>query len=87
MPKEKPKNIQISLVLFRKIIMFMELCDITDCTPELQQLFQSIFSELIAKQESIELRNAYSKVAFATDEKQKKDALAAYVEKKELKGI
>jgi hypothetical protein len=82
--KEKPKNIQIPLEVFKNMIKFMEYCDIRDCTPELQQLYRSIFSVLIAKQDSMDLRDAYAKVVFAEDDKQRKDARIAYLEQKEL---
>ena len=82
--KEKPKNVQIPLTIFKDIIAFMECCDITDCEPEFQQLYRRIFSTLIDKQTSIDLRDAYSKVVFAGDEKQKSEALKTYLEKKEL---
>ena len=85
--KERPKNIQIPVELFKNMIKFMECCDIRDCTPELQQLYRSIFSALIAKQESMDLRDAYAKVVFADDEKQREDARAAYLEQKEMGGI
>lgn len=82
--KKKPKNVQIPLTIFKDIIAFMECCDITGCEPEFQQLYRRIFSTLLAKQESLELRDAYAKVVFAGDEKQKKEALKAYLEQKEL---
>jgi hypothetical protein len=85
--KEKAKNIQIPLETFKNMIRFMECCDIRDCTPELQQLYRSIFSVLIAKQESMDLRDAYAKVVFAEDESQRKDARAAYLEQKEIGGL
>jgi hypothetical protein len=42
---------------------------------------------LIAKQESLDLRDAYAKVVFAEDEKQRKDARTAYLKQKESGGI
>lgn len=62
----------------------MECCDITECNDELQKLYRSIFSALIDKQESMDLRNAYSKVVFAKDDEQRKAARTAYLEQKEL---
>jgi len=82
--KEKTKNIQIPLELFKNITTFMKCCDITDCEPELQKLYRVIFSALIAKQESMDLRDSYAKVVFANDEHQRKEARAAYLEQKEL---
>jgi hypothetical protein len=82
--KEKPKNVQIPLTIFKDIIAFMECCDISGCEPAFQQLYRRIFSALIAKQDSLELRDAYAKVVFASDEKQKKEALKEYLEQKAL---
>jgi len=82
--KEKPKNVQIPLALFKNIITFMECCDISDCEPKLQQLYRGIFSALLTKKDSIDLRDAYAKVVFAEDEYQRKDARIAYLEQKEL---
>lgn len=82
--KEKPKNVQIPLTIFKDIIAFMECCDTSGCELEFQQLYRRIFSALISKQESLELRDAYAKVVFAGDENQKKAALKEYLEQKAL---
>ena len=80
----KPKKVQISLEVFHKIIAFMECCDTSDCDPDFKQLYRDIYSCLIEKRDSMELRESYAKVVFAGDEAQKKEALAAYLEQKEL---
>lgn len=80
----KPKKVQIPLEIFHKIIAFMECCDTSDCDPNFKQLYRDIFSCLIDKRDSMELRESYSKVVFAKDEGQKKEALTVYLEQKEL---
>jgi len=80
----KPKKVQIPLETFHQIISFMECCDISDCEPGFQKLYRDIFSVLIEKQSSLELRDAYAKVVFANDGKQRKQACTAYLEQKEL---
>jgi len=81
---EKSKKVQIPFELFKKIIAFMECCDISDCSPDLQELYRDVFSGLIAKQESIDLRVTYAKVVFADGENQRNQARTEYLEKKEL---
>ena len=81
---ETPKKVQIPLELFKKIIAFMECCDITDCDPDLQDLYRYVFSGLIDKRDSMELRDAYAKVVFADGDDQRKQARIAYLEQKEL---
>ena len=80
----KPKQVQIPVEIFHKIIAFMECCDIADCEPDFKKLYREIFSCLIEKRDSMELRESYAKVVFAGNEGQKKEALAAYLEQKEL---
>ena len=80
----KSKKVQIPLEIFHKIIAFMECCDITDCEPGFKKLYRDIFSCLIEKRDSMELRESYAKVVFAKDGGQKKEALTAYLEQKEL---
>jgi len=82
--KGKGKNIQIPLELFKNIIKFMERCNTTDCTPEFQQLYRIIYSALIDKQDSMDLREAYARVVYAEDEGERKDALTTYLELKEV---
>lgn len=65
----------------------MECCDITDCESNFKKLYRDIFSCLIEKRDSMELRESYAKVVFAEDEGQKKEALAAYLEQKELNSL
>ena len=63
----------------------MECCDISGCDdPELKKLYRDIVSGLVEKQGNIELRESYAKVVYANGDRQKKDALAAYIEQKEL---
>jgi len=81
---KKPQKVQIPLELFNKIIAFMKYCDISDCEPNLQKLYRDVFSGLITKQESIELRDAYAKIVTADGEEQRKQARIAYLEQKEL---
>jgi len=81
---KKPKQVQIPAETFHKIIAFMECCDISDCDPDFKKLYRDIFSCLIEKRDSMELRESYAKVVFAGDEDQKKEALTAYLEQKEL---
>ena len=81
---EKSKKVQIPHELFKKTITFMRCCDISDCDPDLQILYRDVFSGLIAKQESIELREAYAKVVHAGGEAQRDQARIAYLEQKEL---
>jgi len=80
----KSKKVQIPLEIFHKIIAFMECCDTSDCDPDFKQLYREICSCLIEKRDSMELRESYAKVVFAGDEEKKKEALAAYLEQKEL---
>lgn len=81
---KKPKQVQIPVEIFHKIIAFLECCDISGCEPDFQKLYRDIFSRLIDKRDSMELRESYAKVVFAGDEGQKKEALVAYLEQKEL---
>jgi hypothetical protein len=80
----KTKKVQIPIAIFHKIISFMECCDTSGCDPNFKQLYRDIFSCLIEKRDSMELRESYAKVVFAEGEGQKKEALAAYLEQKEL---
>ena len=81
---EKPKNVQIPLTLFTKIIKFMEWWDISDWEPAMQQQYREIFSALIEKRDSMDLRSAYANVVFAKDDDQRNQARTAYLEQKEL---
>jgi len=81
---KKPQKVQIRIELFNKIIAFMKHCDISDCEPNLQKLYRDVFSGLITKQESIELRDAYAKIVIADGEEQRKQARIAYLEQKEM---
>jgi len=84
---KKPKQVQIPVEIFHKIIVFLECCDTTGCEPDFQKLYRDIFSCLIDKRDSMELRESYAKVVFAEDEGQKKEALTAYLEQKELNQV
>ena len=81
---QKPKQVQIPVETFHKIIAFMECCDTSGCDSDFQKLYRDIFSCLIEKRDNMELRESYAKVIFAGDEGQKKEALTAYLERKEL---
>ena len=80
----KAKKVQIPIETFHKMIAFMECCDTTDCEPDFKKLYRDIFSCLIEKRDSMELRESYAKVVFAKDDGQKKEALKAYLEHKEM---
>ena len=81
---KKPKQVQMPVEVFHKIIFFMECCDTSGCEPDFKKLYKEILSCLVDKRDSMELRESYSKVVFAGDEEQKKEALAAYLEQKEM---
>ena len=83
----KTKKVQIPLEIFHKIIDFLECCDISDCEPGFKKLYRDIFSCLIEKRDSMELRESYAKVIFAKNDGQKKEALTAYLEQKELNNL
>ena len=83
----KTKKVQIPLEIFHKMIAFMECCDTSDCEPDFKKLYRDIFSCLIEKRDSMELRESYAKVVFAKDDGQKKEALTAYLEHKEMNNL
>jgi hypothetical protein len=80
----KTKKVQIPVETLHKMIVFMECCDISGCEPDFQKLYRDIFTVLIDKRDSMELRDAYTKVVFAKDEDARKEARIAYLEQKEL---
>ena len=77
-----PRYIQIPHALFDKIYLFFEYLDITN------QSFPNFYGccgillELRKKQQSINIRNTYTKIKQATDNNQKRTAYADYVKLK-----
>ena len=80
----KTKKVQIPIDTLHMMIEFMECCDVSTCDPSFKKLYRDIFSVLIDKRDSMELREAYTKVVFAKDEDSRKEASIAYLEQKEL---
>jgi len=76
------RNIQIPYALFDRIYLFFEYLDITNQSFPNYYACGVILSELRKKQQSINLRNTYTKIKQATDNNQKRTAYADYVKLK-----
>ena len=79
------QNVQIPMPLFEAIMSFFYYLELSN------HQFPSIFdvhgmcSELTVKQESINLRKAYSNIIYAKGDEQKRSARADYLKLKEKK--
>ena len=65
---KKPKNIMIPFELFEQIIHVLELLDVSHCAPFIQYEHEQVLAALLAKQDKLDLRDAYAKVIFAEND-------------------
>ena len=80
------KNINIPLTLFNKIIDLMECWDVSDYAPHIKTDYCDVLFALSKKKQSIELRDAYSKIINADTEDEQHLARMKYlIEKRNLR--
>jgi len=73
------KNITIPLPLFSKITNLLDNLDISDIPPFLRTDYSDILFAMMKKQQSIELREAYSKIINADSDDDRHDARMRYL--------
>ena len=73
------KNITIPYALFLKIISLLDSWDISDYSPSSLEDYFDVLCALQKKQQSIELRNAYSQIINAESPEQRHDARMQYL--------
>ena len=73
------KNITIPLSLFSKITYLLDNMDISDIPPYLRSDYADILFALMKKQQSIELREAYSKIINADSDVDRHDSRMQYL--------
>lgn len=82
--KQKTPNVQIPLTLFKKIIEVLECWDVSRYDCVIQDEYRDILSALRAKQDNIDLRDAYAKILHAQDDDQRHAARMIYLQQKRL---
>jgi len=75
-------NVLIPITLFKKIIELLEYWDISNYDLSIQDDYRDILDALRAKQESMDLRNTYTKIILAKDEDQRHMARMNYLQHK-----
>ena len=73
------KNITIPTSLFSKMTYLLDNMDISDIPPYLRSDYADILFALMKKQQSIELRDAYSKIINADPDVDRHDARMQYL--------
>jgi hypothetical protein len=79
------QNIQIPLVLFKKLMSFFICLSFGDYKFPALYDFNGIYAELLAKQDKINLRTAYTNTILAKEDGQKLQAYANYKKLKYIK--
>lgn len=74
-----PKNVQIPYAVFSKTIDFLDLIDISEYNQHIQEEYFDVIFALAAKQRSIELRDAYSRLASAENDDDRHEARMRYL--------
>jgi len=82
MSDAKQRNIQIPLVLFKKIIELLEYWDVSGYDLTIQSEHHAVLCALRTKQSSLDLRKAYSQIIYAKDEDQRDEARMRYLRQK-----
>jgi hypothetical protein len=80
------KNITIPFSLFTRIIEFLEFIDVPEYSSHHGQEYDSILYALLKKKQSIELRDAYARIAYAKNEDERFDARMQYLHQRRLLG-
>jgi hypothetical protein len=78
------KNITIPFSLFTRIIELLEFMDVPEYTSHYGQEYDSILYALLKKKQSIELRDAYSRIVYAKNDDDRFDARMQYLQQKRL---
>ena len=79
----KSENVKIPLPLLTKIIDLLDYWDIAGYDPAVQNLFDLVYRALTKKLQSLELRDAYAKIVYATNEDARHAARILYLQQKQ----
>jgi hypothetical protein len=80
------KNITIPFSLFTRIIEFLEFIDVPEYSSNHRQEYDSILYALLKKKQSIELRDAYARIAYAKNDDERFDARMQYLHQRRMMG-
>ena len=80
--KRQPNNILIPFSLFEKILEVLECCDVSGSGLVVQKEHSEALCALRAKQDSIDLREAYSNIVRAKNDDQRGNARDQYLRRK-----
>ena len=76
------KNVKIPLPLLSRTINLLEHLDVSNYDYAIQYDFDSVYMAFLKKRQSLELREAYSKIVFAKDEDTRFEARMRYLQQK-----
>ena len=76
------KNVKIPLALLTQTVELLEKIDVSDHDYTFQHDFDNVYFAFLKKQQSIELRDAYSQIIFAEDEDARFQARMRYLKNK-----
>ena len=76
------KNVKIPLPLLARTIDLLEQLDVSNYDYAIQYDFDCVYMAFLKKRQSLELREAYSKIIFAEDEDTRFEARMRYLQQK-----
>jgi len=80
----KPKNVQIPLDIFKKLIEFLEYWDVSQLDPGIHNDYTIMLTALHKKRDSLDLRDSYAKIIHADDDDKRFSARMDYLQHKRL---
>ena len=78
-------NIKIPQELLAQVIYLLEHIDISSYDPAIRHDYNAVYMAFLKKEQSIELRDAYSKMVFAENEEERTEARLNYLRLKRLR--
>jgi len=78
----KPDNVKIPLPLLMQTIELLENWNLADYAPSVQCDYDCVYYALLKKRQSLELREAYSRIVFAENEDARHAARMKYLQQK-----
>ena len=78
------KNVKIPLELLNRTIELLQCWDVSEYVPPIRDDYDDVLWALMAKKQSIELRDAYSKIIYADSEDERHEARMEYLQQKRM---
>ena len=76
------KTVKIPLPLLSQTIALLEHLDVSAYDPAIQYDYDNVYMAFLKKRQSLELREAYSKIIFAQNEDARFEARMRYIQQK-----